>query len=118
MELINYLIDFVLHLDQHLEQLVQAYATWAYVILFLIIFCETGLVVTPFLPGDSLLFAIGALAAKGGLDIFLIFALLSIAAVIGDTVNYWVGNIIGPKVFTSSTSRWLNRKHLQRTHEF
>src|SRR5262245_37682364 len=118
MELINYFIDFVLHLDQHLDALVRTYETWAYVILFLIIFCETGLVVTPFLPGDSLLFAIGAIAAKGSLDLFWILILLTIAAIIGDTVNYWVGNVIGPRVFSSSTSRWLNRKHLERTHEF
>ncbi|HKX32187.1 MAG TPA: DedA family protein [Blastocatellia bacterium] len=118
MELINYFIDFVLHLDQHLDALVRTYDTWTYAILFLIIFCETGLVVTPFLPGDSLLFAIGAISAKGSLDLFWVIILLTIAAIIGDTVNYWVGNMIGPRVFSSSTSRWLNRKHLERTHEF
>jgi membrane-associated protein len=118
MELINQFIDLILHLDKHLVELLQQYGTWTYAILFLIIFCETGLVVTPFLPGDSLLFAIGTLSAQGGLDIFLTFILLSIAAIIGDTVNYWIGYQVGPKVFTSETSRWLNRKHLQRTHEF
>jgi membrane-associated protein len=118
MELLKYFIDFILHLDKHLVELLQQYGTWTYAILFLIIFCETGLVITPFLPGDSLLFAIGALAAHGGLDIYLLFFLLSIAAIIGDTVNYWVGYVVGPKVFTSSSSRWLNRKHLERTHEF
>ena len=118
MELIKYLIDFILHLDKHLVELVTQYGTWTYAILFLIIFCETGLVVTPILPGDSLLFAVGALAAKGGLDIFTVFVLLSIAAIIGDTVNYWIGKVVGPKVFNSESSRLLNKEHLQRTHEF
>jgi membrane-associated protein len=118
MELIKYLIDFILHLDAHLVELVSKYGSWTYGILFLIIFCETGLVVTPILPGDSLLFAVGALAAKGGLDIFTVFVLLSIAAIIGDTVNYWIGKIVGPKVFSSESSRLLNKEHLRRTHEF
>lgn len=118
MELIKYFIDFILHLDKHLVELVTQYGTWTYGILFLIIFCETGLVVTPILPGDSLLFAVGALAAKGGLDIFTVFILLSIAAIVGDTVNYWIGKIVGPKVFSSESSRLLNKEHLQRTHEF
>lgn len=118
MELINYFIDFILHLDKHLVELVQQYGTWTYAILFLIIFCETGLVVTPFLPGDSLLFAIGALAAKDALNVYWVSVLLIIAAIIGDTVNYWVGYYLGPKVFRSESSRWLNRQHLLRTHEF
>lgn len=118
MELIKYLIDFILHLDKHLVELVQQYGAWTYAILFLIIFCETGLVVTPFLPGDSLLFAIGALAAKDALNVFWVSVLLSIAAILGDTVNYWVGYKLGPRVFSSQNSRWLNREHLQRTHEF
>jgi membrane-associated protein len=118
MELINYFIDFILHLDKHLVELVQQYGTWTYAILFLIIFCETGLVVTPFLPGDSLLFAIGALAAKDALNVYWVSVLLIIAAIIGDTVNYWVGYYLGPKVFRSDSSRWLNRQHLLRTHEF
>lgn len=118
MELITFLIDFILHLDTHLVELIQKYGTYIYGILFLIIFCETGLVVTPFLPGDSLLFAIGALAAKGDLNLALVFVLLSIAAILGDTVNYWIGAKIGPKVFTSESSRWLNREHLVRTHAF
>jgi membrane-associated protein len=118
MELIKYLIDFILHLDAHLVELVSKYGSWTYGILFLIIFCETGLVVTPILPGDSLLFAVGALAAKGGLDIFTVFVLLSITAIIGDTVNYWIGKIVGPKVFSSESSRLLNKEHLRRTHEF
>jgi membrane-associated protein len=118
MELFKDLIDFILHIDKHLVELLQQYGAWTYGILFLIIFCETGLVVTPILPGDSLLFAIGALSAQGGLDIYLVFVLLSIAAIIGDTVNYWIGYTIGPRVFTSESSRWLNRKHLERTHMF
>lgn len=118
MEFINQFIDLVLHLDKHLIDLLQQYGTWTYAILFLIIFCETGLVVTPFLPGDSLLFAIGALSAQGGLDISLTFVLLSVAAILGDTVNYWIGYQVGPRVFASETARWLNRKQLQRTHEF
>lgn len=118
MELIKYLIDFILHLDKHLVELVAQFGGWTYAVLFAIIFCETGLVVTPILPGDSLLFAVGALAASGALNAFLIFVLLSIAAILGDTVNYWVGYIVGPKIFASTGSRWLNRKHLERTHEF
>ena len=118
MELLKYLIDFVLHLDKHLVELVQHYGVWTYALLFLIIFCETGLVVTPFLPGDSLLFAIGALAAKGALNIYWVMILLSLAGILGDTVNYWIGQSVGPKVFVSSSSRWLNRSHLERTHEF
>jgi membrane-associated protein len=118
MEYIQYLIDFILHLDRHLGELVAQYGVWTYVILFLIIFCETGLVVTPFLPGDSLLFAVGALAATGALDVNWIFVLLTVAAIIGDTVNYWIGHAVGPKVFRGESSRLLNRRHLERTHEF
>jgi membrane-associated protein len=118
MELISQLIDLVLHLDRHLVELVTNYGAWTYAILFLIIFCETGLVVTPFLPGDSLLFAVGALAAAGGLDAEWLFVLLSVAAILGDTVNYWMGHLVGPKVFHKENSRFLNKEHLQRTHEF
>jgi len=120
MDLIKQFIDLLLHLDQHLSDLVASYGTWTYGILFLIIFCETGLVVTPFLPGDSLLFAVGALAAKpeSGLDVFWIFVLLSIAAILGDTVNYWIGKKVGPKVFHKESSRFLNKQHLERTHQF
>jgi membrane-associated protein len=118
MELIERFIDFILHLDKHLVEIVSQYGVWTYAILFAIIFCETGLVVTPFLPGDSLLFAVGTIAATGALDPFLVFLLLSIAAIIGDTVNYWVGYVVGPKVFSGESSRWLNRKHLERTHDF
>jgi len=118
MELIKYLIDFVLHLDRHLVELVEQYGTWTYSILFLIIFCETGLVVTPFLPGDSLLFAVGALASTGALDVFWSFVLLSLAALLGDNVNYWVGYKLGPKVFRQEKSRFFSQRHLERTHQF
>lgn len=118
MDLVKWFIDFILHLDKHLVDLVQQYGTLSYAILFLIIFCETGLVVTPFLPGDSLLFALGALSAKGGLNLYLLFGLLTVAAILGDTVNYWIGHKLGPRVFRSESSRWLNREHLERTHRF
>jgi membrane-associated protein len=96
MEYVNWFVDLVLHLDEHLLEITQAYGTWVYAILFLIIFCETGLVVTPFLPGDSLLFAVGSLAALGALDLVTILILLMVAAVLGDTVNYWIGAYLGP----------------------
>src|SRR5262245_45015379 len=115
MELIKHFIDIVLHLDTHLVELVRQYGTWTYGILFLIIFCETGLVVTPFLPGDSLLFATGALAATGALNIVWCFGLLCSAAIVGDSLNYWIGYFVGPKVFSSKQSRLLNRQHLERT---
>ena len=119
MELIKKFIDLVLHLDRHLDAMVQTFGPWLYVILFLIIFCETGLVVTPILPGDSLLFAVGALSARpDGLNMALALALLSTAAILGDTVNYWIGAYAGPKVFHRKESRWFNPKHLERTHAF
>ncbi len=118
MELIKDFIDFILHIDAHLVELVSRYGTFSYVILFAIVFCETGLVVTPFLPGDSLLFAIGALSAKGALDVYTAAILLMLAAIIGDSTNYWIGYFVGPKVFRSESSRWLNRKHLERTNQF
>src|SRR3989344_5509124 len=99
MELILTLISYILHLDQHLLWLIQEYGLFIYAILFLIIFCETGFVITPFLPGDSLLFATGALAAAGSLNLAFLFLLLSIAAILGDTVNYWVGSYVGPVVY-------------------
>jgi membrane-associated protein len=117
MDLIKKLIDIVLHLDKYLKDLVPEYGVWIYLILFLIIFCETGLVVTPFLPGDSLLFAVGALAGAGALNLYLILVLLTIAAIIGDSVNYWIGHFVGPKVFKAN-SRWFNPKHLEKTHNF
>ncbi|HEY7543577.1 MAG TPA: DedA family protein [Blastocatellia bacterium] len=118
MELLNKLIDIFLHLDRHLGDYTQEYGGWVYLILFVIVFCETGLVVTPFLPGDSLLFAAGAVAAAtGNLNPVWLFLMLSAAGILGDTVNYWVGNYIGPKVF-QTRSRFLKREHLERTHQF
>jgi len=117
-EFLATLVDIALHLDQHLQVLVANYGAWVYLILFLIIFCETGLVVTPFLPGDSLLFVAGAVAAAGGMNIHLLAVLLVIAAVLGDAVNYTVGHYLGPRVFRSKESRWLNPRHLQRAHDF
>jgi membrane-associated protein len=111
------LIDFVLHLDQHLGALIQEYGVLVYMILFLIIFIETGLVVAPFLPGDSLIFAAGAFAAAGFLNVFALFALLSMAAILGDTANYWIGHFLGPKVFRTKI-RFLNKKLMERTHKF
>jgi membrane-associated protein len=111
-------MDVVLHLDQHLQALVASHGAWIYLILFLIIFCETGLVITPFLPGDSLLFVAGTVAAAGGMDIHLLVLLLIIAAILGDAVNYGVGHYIGPRIFSHGDSRWLNPKHLQRAHDF
>jgi membrane-associated protein len=118
MGLITQIIDFILHIDTHLDAIIQSYGTLTYLLLFGIIFCETGLVVTPFLPGDSLLFATGAFAARGSLDVWLVILLLTIAAILGDTVNYWIGAKVGPKVFHRDDVRFLNRKHLERTHEF
>jgi len=118
MELIQYFIDILLHLDKHLGQIIQGFGVWTYLILFLVIFCETGLVVTPILPGDSLLFAAGAFAAAGTLDPWILFVLLSVAAVAGDTVNYWIGNYVGPKVFHYESSRFFNKEHLTRAHKF
>jgi membrane-associated protein len=117
-ELLATFIDVVLHLDRHLQVLVAQYGAWVYLILFVIVFCETGLVVTPFLPGDSLLFVAGTVAAAGGMDVHLLVVLLIIAAILGDTVNYWIGNYLGPRVFHYQDSRWLNRKHLERAHAF
>ncbi|MEA2624036.1 MAG: rane-associated protein [Candidatus Binatota bacterium] len=111
-------LDLILHLDHHLVALTQAAGAWTYVILFAIVFCETGLVVTPFLPGDSLLFTVGAIAASGGLDPAAAAVLLAIAAITGDSVNYWIGNVVGPRVFRQEDSRWLDRRHLDRTREF
>jgi membrane-associated protein len=118
LELIALFIDLVVHLDDHLQALVAAYGAWIYLILFLIVFCETGLVVTPFLPGDSLLFVAGAIAAAGGMNIHLLVVLLIIAAILGDAVNYSVGHYIGPRVLKDRNSRWLNPKHLERAHAF
>lgn len=118
MELLATFIDIMLHLDKHLAMLVTQYGAWVYAILFIIVFCETGLVVTPFLPGDSLLFVAGALAAGGGLDIGLLIVLLIVAAVLGDAVNYAIGSWFGPKVFRWESSRFFNRTAFDRTHAF
>jgi membrane-associated protein len=114
MELLAWFWDLVVHLDVHLAAFVAEHGVWVYGLLFLIVFCETGLVVTPFLPGDSLLFVIGAVAAAGGMDIVLVMATLVAAALCGDNVNYWIGRTLGLKVF----SRFINPAHLKRTHEF
>jgi len=118
LELLALFIDLVVNLDDHLQALVAAYGAWIYLILFLIVFCETGLVVTPFLPGDSLLFVAGAIAAAGGMNIHLMVVLLIIAAILGDAVNYSIGHYIGPRVLKDRNSRWLNPKHLDRAHAF
>lgn len=118
-EIIRFFIDFVLHLDRHLDLIIQNYGTWTYLLLFLIIFCETGLVVTPILPGDSLLFAAGTFAAyPHPLKLWVLYLMLSIAAVGGDTVNYWIGHIVGPKVFHQEKSRFFKKEYLDRTHAF
>jgi membrane-associated protein len=117
-ELLKEFIDLFLHLDTHLQTVIQTYGTWTYVILFLIIFCETGLVVTPILPGDSLLFAAGAFAATGSLDLTWLLILLVIAAILGDAVNYAIGHFMGPKVFSRPESRFLKKEYLDRTHQF
>lgn len=118
MELITTLIDLILHLDKHLLALAQDYGTWVYLILFLIIFCETGLVVAPFLPGDSLLFVTGALAATGALAPETVILLLVAASFLGDNTNYWIGRHFGPRIFKSEHSRLLNPRHLEQTHSF
>ena len=112
------LIDFVLHIDQHLIELTQTYGLWIYAILFLIVFCETGLVVTPFLPGDSLLFAAGAVAALGGMNVHMAAALLLAAAVIGDAANFAIGKYFGEKLFAKPDSRVFKREYLDKTHAF
>jgi membrane-associated protein len=114
------LIHMFLHLDQTLITLSQTFGVWLYVILFLIVFAETGLVVTPFLPGDSLLFAVGALSAlpESGLNPLLIIPLLITAALLGDNTNYWIGRKVGPRIFSKTDSRWFNKKHLDKTQSF
>lgn len=114
MEILLTFIDIILHVDKYLDMIIQGFGIWSYVILFLIVFCETGLVITPFLPGDSLLFAAGALAAIGSFDVMLLLIIFSTAAIVGDNVNYWVGRVLGLKIF----ERLINKKHLDQTHEF
>ncbi|MBI1851451.1 MAG: DedA family protein [Planctomycetes bacterium] len=117
MEWLHQAVDFFLHLDRHLDSAIRDYGAWTYLLLFGIVFLETGIVVTPFLPGDSLLFAAGSIAALGSLDVVVLFLLLSLAAALGDTVNYWIGHAVGPKIFDRNT-RFLKREHLERTHRF
>jgi membrane-associated protein len=120
MEFIHFIVDFILHIDVHLAELVAQYGMWIYAILFLILFCETGLVVTPFLPGDSLLFVAGALAALPGndLNVHLLVALLVVAAVLGDALNYTIGRLFGEKLFSNPNSRIFRRSYLDKTHAF
>ena len=118
MDIILALIDFILHIDVHLAELIRDYGAWIYGILFAIIFVETGLVVMPFLPGDSLLFVAGAFAAKGDMDVSLVIVLLSIAAILGDALNYAVGRYFGDKVFAWENSRWFNKRLFDKTHAF
>lgn len=117
MEFFTYLIDLFLHLDTHLHQLILNYGVYTYIILFVVIFSETGFVFTPFLPGDSLLFAAGTFAAKGSFDVNLLFIIMAVAAVLGDTVNYWIGNYIGPRAFEKNT-RLFKKENLEKTHAF
>ena len=117
MEFLNYLIDLFLNLDTHLHELILDYGTYTYVILFIVIFAETGLVFTPFLPGDSLLFAAGTFAARGSFNVHLLAILLTVAAIVGDTVNYWIGSYIGPKAFDKKI-KFLKKEHLEKTHKF
>ena len=120
MELLNFLVDFVLHIDAHLAELIMTYGVWVYAILFIIIFCETGLVVTPFLPGDSLLFVAGALAAMPAnrINIHLIVLLLIIAAILGDASNYLIGRFFGKKLFSNPKSKIFKQSYLEKTHAF
>jgi membrane-associated protein len=117
MDLLRSFIDLFLHLDQHLSRIIADYGVWTHLILFLIIFAETGLVVTPFLPGDSLLFAAGTFAALGALDVWLVMIMLIGAAILGDSLNYWVGTWIGPRAFSGNV-RFLRKDYLDRTHAF
>ena len=118
MEFAAELWDFFLRLDEHLAAFVAQHGAWVYALLFAIVFTETGMVVMPFLPGDTLLFVVGAIAAAGGMDIVTVMLVLVAAALCGDNVNYWIGRWAGPKVFRAEDSRWFSRKHLDRTHAF
>ena len=118
MELIKKILDIALHLDRYLSAIIQQYGLWTYVILFAVIFIETGFVVMPFLPGDSLLFAAGTFAALKAFKIGWLILVLAAAAIIGDTVNYWVGHFLGPKVFNKEKTRFFKKEHLDRTHAF
>ncbi|WP_437613621.1 DedA family protein [Erwinia sp. V71] len=120
MDLIRFVVDFILHIDVHLAELVAQYGIWIYAILFLILFCETGLVVTPFLPGDSLLFVAGALASLPGndLNVHLMVTLLVVAAILGDAVNYTIGKLFGERLFSNPNSKIFRRSYLDKTHAF
>lgn len=112
------IFDFILHINEYLANIITLFGAWTYVILFAIIFAETGLVITPFLPGDSLLFAVGALAGGGFLDMWLVYIVMLAAAILGDTANYWIGHHIGPRVFAKENSRLFNKAYLEKTREF
>lgn len=118
MEILSFIVDFILHIDTHLNEIIQAYGSLTYFILFMIIFAETGFVVTPFLPGDSLLFAVGALSALGSIHLTGILILLYIAAILGDSVNYWIGNVFGQKIVDSKKIKFINQEHIDKTQEF
>ncbi|MCL5029173.1 MAG: DedA family protein [Bacteroidetes bacterium] len=118
MEFIKYIIDLLLHLDVRLNDVIAQYGTLTYIILFVVIFAETGLVFTPFLPGDSLLFAAGTFAARGSFNENYLFFILAAAAILGDTANYWIGHFIGPKIFHRENVKFLKKEYLERTHKF
>ena len=118
MDFVPQMVDFVVHIDHHLDQIIQTYGTWTYLLLFVIVFCETGLVVTPFLPGDSLLFAVGAFAARGSLDLTRSLSVLAIASILGDTTNYLIGTRVGPAIFQKKESRFFDPAHLEKAHRF
>ena len=117
-EVLQFLLDFILHVDVHLQTFVLAYGAWVYALLFLIIFTETGVVVMPFLPGDSLLFVVGTLAGVGLLNLPLVMALLVVAAILGDQLNYSIGRMVGPRVWQWEHSRWFNKRAFEQTHAF
>ena len=118
MEILETLLSFILHPDQHLAWLLEHYGSWVYGVLFLVVFAETGLVVTPFLPGDSLLFVAGTLTGVGQLDVRILMLVLFGAAVAGDNTNYWIGRLVGPRVFSQDAGRFFRREHLERTQHF
>lgn len=118
MEFLQSAFDFIVHFDHHLTAIIQAYGIWAYLLIFLIIFAETGFVVTPFLPGDSLLFMLGAISALNSLNVVIVFIILSFAAICGDSVNYAIGKRVGPKIFRHGKSRFFKKEHLELTQRF
>ena len=118
MEFLKTFLDLFLHLDKHITTVIQTYGSWTYLLVFIIIFCETGLVVTPFLPGDSLLFVLGTFSALGDLKVSWVFLLLAAAAILGDTVNYWVGHLLAPRIFRNEKIRFIKPEYLERTEHF